>query len=158
VKQDLTVAKIGVQLQQDLAGGWQPTCGAVEDADRSASVKSQASTRALAGRSPGADCPPAATAPPRCGPVRADRAPVAAALAYDLGVTGAGLVQGAKASDVHPGLRIPDHEGGRPFGSSAWPLTNRWVIFLRVRRDATRRIPTYVLRSPNRYGTVTIRK
>jgi len=44
------------------------------------------------------------------GQIPTNRAPVAAALAADLGERGARSMQGAETTNVHPGLRIQDHE------------------------------------------------
>ena len=49
------------------------------------------------------------------GQILAHRPPVTAALAADLDIAGARFVQGAETTNVHPGLRIQDHEQV-PFG------------------------------------------
>jgi hypothetical protein len=57
------------------------------------------------------------------GQILTDRPPITAALPADLSKRGACHVQGAETTNVHPGLRIQDHEQGRPSGLSTW----RWT-------------------------------
>jgi hypothetical protein len=57
------------------------------------------------------------------GQILTDRPLITAAIPTDLSKRGACLVQGAETTNVHPGLRIQDHEQGSPFGLSTW----RWT-------------------------------
>jgi hypothetical protein len=48
------------------------------------------------------------------GQIPTNRAPITTALAANLGERGARSMQGAETTNVHPGLRIQDHEQGHP--------------------------------------------
>jgi hypothetical protein len=77
------------------------------------------------------------------GQVLPHRAPIDPALTGDLGIACARGMQGAETTNIHPGLRIQDHEQGHPSDSSTWQLTNRRVTQLKASRDSTRRDRTY---------------
>jgi len=70
-------------------------------------------------------------------------APVDLALAADLGIGSACSMQGTETTDVHPGLRIKDHEQRHPSGSSTWRWTNRRVTPAQGEEGLNSPRPTY---------------
>ncbi len=68
---------------------------------------------------------------------------VSTALAADLRITHARVVQGAETTNVHPRLRIQDHETGHPFGLVYLAVDEPKGDPLKARTDSTRRDPTY---------------